>query len=294
MNIGTQVRGGALSDTVIRCSRTLVLTLGATFCCGALTAQGIPATAPAGSTAAQPVQAPSFGASPEQRTRYRAEVVVTGTQIEIRADNSSLNGILRSLSQQTGMRITGGVRDQRVFGTYGPGPADQVLSQLLQDTGTNMILRQSSSGGPGELILSPRMGGPSPPSPSSMGADPEEAQMAPAASAASVQPGAAPQKVQQQPLVPPLPFSKPAMPPAATDPMQTPVTPDPQGIVEPPLVSPATEPGTTPGPTTQTTGMSDTTSGRTAPASPNGVKTPQQIYEELQKLRQQQQPQANQ
>jgi hypothetical protein len=192
------------------------------------------------------------------------------------------------------MQITGGVLDQRVFGAYGPGPADQVLSQLLEDTGTNMILRQNPAGGLGELILSPRTGGPSPPNPSTFRDDTDLAQTAMPGATASAQPSTTPQPA-SGPLVPPLPFSKPAMPPAATVPMQTPVTPDPQGIAEPPVVSPATEPGTTPGPTTQTTGLSDTTSGRTTPSTPDTPKTPQQIYEELQKLRQQQpQPQTNQ
>lgn len=283
MDIASPVRPGAVSDGSARPWFSLpLLSAALTLSAGALFGQSIPATAPSG----QPVgaQTSSLNVARSDFTtpaRHRAEVLVSGTRLEIHADNSSLNSILRTLAAQTGMKITGGVLDQRVFGTYGPGPADQVLSDLLEGTGTNMILRQSASGGLGELILSPRTGGPTPPGPSTFRDDPQETPVT-ASPAGAQQPSAPPSRT---PLVPPLPFSKPALPPAATDPMQTPVTPDSPGIVEPPLVSPATEPGTTPGPTTQTTGLSDTTSGRT----PDGPKTPQQIYEELQQLRQQQQ-----
>lgn len=236
--------------------------------------------------AAQPGRASTLDVSSPNGARavHGAQILLSGTQLEIRADNSSLNAILRDLAQRTGMQITGGVVDQRVFGNYGPAPADQVLSELLEGTGTNMLLRQTSSGGLGELILSPRVGGPTLPGPTAFHEDAQAIPATPpaAASAPAIHPA------QQAPAVPPLPFSRPAMPPAATDPMQTPTTPDPQGIVEPPLYAPATEPGTTPGPTTQHTGLSDTTSGRASPATPDTAKTPQQIYEELQKLQQQQ------
>ncbi len=218
--------------------------------------------------------------------KHRAKVTVTNGTLQISADNSSLNAILREVAARTGMTITGGVLDQRVFGTYGPGPSPEVLSQLLEDTGANMMLRMTPSGGLGELSLSPRMGGPTPPGPSTFRDEedvPAPAMVQPASPAASSAP-----PPQQQP--PQLPFSRPANQPAATDPMQTPVTPDPAGFVSAPTVAPATEPGTTPGPATQTTGSTDPNSGsgNGTPQSPNGVKTPQQIYEQLQKLMQQQ------
>jgi hypothetical protein len=289
MNIETPARPGPVSHKLVSLCSSLALVAAASLAASAAVAQGIPATdrtVRAGAQTAPESATTSASASKPVPTLYRAQVIVDGSRLEIRANNSSLNGILRTLSQQTGMQITGGVLDQRVFGTYGPGPADQVLSQLLEDTATNMILRQSSTGSLGELILSPRLGGPSPPNPSTFRDEAEMAQTG-TPGAAPDQPSVSPQPA---PRVPPLPFTRPAMPPAATDPMQTSVTPVPQGIVEPPLVSPATEPGTTPGPTTQKTGLSDTTSGRTTPSTPDTPKTPQQIYEELQKLRQQQSP----
>lgn len=254
----------------------------------------MPATAPtrlgieqAGTASQQPASYSGVSVQPS-RSRRPADVIVSGASLEVRADNSSLNSILRTISQQTGLTVTGGVTDQPVFGTYGPGSAAEVLTELLRGTGTNMMLRQTADGSLGELILSPRLGGPTPPSPSSSREEPEQ-QRAPVATA----PAPAPPQRAQPPFVPSQPFSRPAMQPTATDAVRTPVTPDPQGILDPPTVSPATEPGTTTtGPATQSTGASDTTPGSTNPSSSNTPKTPQQIYEELQKLRQQQeQPQ---
>jgi hypothetical protein len=277
----------------------MLLATAAAFDSASLHAQAVPAMAPTHlgvqqrttTDSPQPLLKPvtqpiplSTTTSQTSHARHQPVLTVSGADIEIQADNSSLNGILRLLSQQTGLTITGGVIDQRVFGIYGPGPAAEVLTQLLQDTGTNMILRQTPEGGLAELILSPRLGGPTPPSPSSSREDADDAQM----STRAPQPAVAQPPVPQQPRVPPLPFPRPAMPAAASDPMQRSVTPDPQGIAEPPLAAPATAPGTTPGSTTQSTGPSDAASGRTNPGSQNGVKTPQQIYEELQQLKQQQ------
>lgn len=221
--------------------------------------------------------------------KQRAVVIVTQDRLEVRAQNSSLNGILQEIAAQTGMTISGGVVDQRVFGDYGPGPAPEVISELLQDTGTNMILRMTATGGLGELMLSPRMGGPTPPGPGSF-----HEEDGPAQASGPPAPTQTPRATPGQTL-PPSPSSRPARPPAATDLSRTPVTPDPSGFVSAPTVAPATEPGTTPGPATQSTGTTDQNSGpgsgpgTTNPQSPNGVKTPQQIFEELQKLQQQQQ-----
>lgn len=284
---------------------------------GCVLAQTLPATLPTASAAgiAPDDAARSTGIAPGP-ARHRARVTLQGNQLEVRADNSSLNQILLEISQLSGMKITGGVQDQRVYGTYGPGPASDVLSALLEDTGANVLLKMTPSDGLAELILSPRSGGPTPPSPAVYRPDPADAQAAligqtaSAASATAVaSPNSSAQVPQQVPAqsaqpapsgVPPLPFSQPPAQPAATDPFVTPQTPPPSGIVSAPTIAPATEPGTTPGPTTQNTGESDqpspttgstgqsTGSGTTNPQSPNGVKTPQQIYQELQKLLQQQ------
>jgi hypothetical protein len=193
--------------------------------------------------------------------------------LEVTANNSSLNQILREISRQTGMKVTGGVNDERVYGKYGPAPAARVLARLLDGTGSNMFLKETADAGPAELILTPRLGGPTPPNPNASGSFDYEDAREPA-----------PQQQIAAPIPQPaqLPFSRPVPTPTITSTQTTPVTPPPGGIVEAPTVAPATEPGTTPGPNTQSTGTSDTT-------SPNGVKTPQQIYLQLQQLQQQQQ-----
>jgi hypothetical protein len=102
---------------------------------------------------------------------HRAEIVYAQGQLKITADNSSLNQILRDLARQTGMKITGGVKDDRVFGTYGPAPAGEVLAELLEGSGTNMLLRETPAKEPAELILTTREGGPTPPNPNAPGFD---------------------------------------------------------------------------------------------------------------------------
>jgi hypothetical protein len=96
-----------------------------------------------------------------------AEVILTHGLLRIRADNSSLNQILRSISHITGMKITGGVEEQRVFGTYGPAPLSTILATLLDGTGANILLLGGNAGSPPELILTSRAGAPEPPGPNS-------------------------------------------------------------------------------------------------------------------------------
>ncbi len=141
------------------------------FVCGesaaAQTAGGsnLPATPP--TNAMQPLsgtgvpRGDSTGAHP-----HRAQVSCADGQITIHANNASLNGILRSISRCTGMRITGGVADQRVFGNYGPAAPATVLATLLDGTGSNMVLRETATAQPAELELTPRTVGVTPPSPS--------------------------------------------------------------------------------------------------------------------------------
>jgi hypothetical protein len=96
-------------------------------------------------------------------TSQPARVTYSPGLLEVDADNSSLNEILREISRQTGMKVTGGVVDERVFGKYGPAGPAEVLASLLDGTNINMILRETASTGPKELILTPREGGVTPP-----------------------------------------------------------------------------------------------------------------------------------
>ena len=111
--------------------------------------------------------------APVQNAPRKASVSFESGLLEVRADNSSLNQILREISHTTGMKITGGVGDERVFGTYGPLPTSKVLALLLNGTGTNLVFLQSSVTSAPELILTARQGGPTPPNPNARGFDSE-------------------------------------------------------------------------------------------------------------------------
>jgi len=85
-------------------------------------------------------------------------------KLAVEATNASLNEVLREVSRKTGMKITGGVADDRVFGSYGPSSPSSVLDALLEGTGSNIMLVDDAKGG-SELILTPRHGGATPPNP---------------------------------------------------------------------------------------------------------------------------------
>ena len=286
---------------------------------GAQTSSRLPATPPtalSNQSSMPPIAASPGGANIQQR--HRARVIYTDGMLQIRADNSSLNQILRDISRETGMKIIGGVADQRVFGSYGPAPAATVLQTLLDGTGANMLLQETLDHVPEQLVLSPRTGGPTPPGPSSASYDVTETEPE------LPLPGAAQTTQPAQPVATTntttAPSSPPTMPqpannvlgspnnvsptastlpvtnsvPAST--LPTPSTAQPvSGIVDAPNPPPAGS--TTAGFTSQTTnGNPNTAPPATAPTA---AKTPQQIYEELKQLQQpaktnpQTNPQAN-
>ncbi|MEO6816178.1 MAG: hypothetical protein ABI177_05705 [Edaphobacter sp.] len=155
-----------------------------------------------------------------------AHVTFANGQLTVAASNSSLNQILRDIARETGMKITGGVTDERVFGHYGPAVPSKVLGDLLDGTSSNMLLMHATAATPAKLVLTPRLGGVTPPNPNAYHEDPPE----------------------------PRP--------------QYPITPEPP-------VNPR--------------GPANAEPAR----SPNDVKTPQQIYEQLERMRQQQQQRSN-
>lgn len=154
-----------------------------------------------------------------------AHVTYANGQLTVAASNSSLNQILRDVARETGMKISGGVTDERVFGQYGPAAPSKVLGELLDGTGTNMLLLHATAATRAELILTPRQGSPTPPNPNA--------------------------------------YREDALPPPTRP--QYPIAPQPETN---PHVIPANAEDS---------------------RSPNAVKTPQQIYEQLQRMRQQQQ-----
>ncbi|PWT82929.1 MAG: hypothetical protein C5B58_07380 [Acidobacteria bacterium] len=200
---------------------------------------------------------PAAPVTPAQAPPRRAQISYINGDLAIAAYNSSLNQILREVSRLTGVRISGGVSEERVFGNYGPAPTSEVLRTLLDGTGSNILFVQATGDKPSELILTPRMGGPTPPNPHAVAFDDNSEDVPP-----------------------------PSNPPIR-QPSESQSIPAPQNVIPQPITPPP----------------ADSNSGATSPSSPtpnsnqqqspNGVKTPQQIYEELQRLRQQQQQQSN-
>lgn len=119
-------------------------------------------------TAAPPTSsgtAPSLLNQPAQP----AKVSLNAGNLTIEANNSALSEILDQISRGGGMKIRGlqaGRADQRIFGTYGPGPAREVLSDLLNGSGYNVLMLGATPAGvPRELALTvrPTGGVPNPP-----------------------------------------------------------------------------------------------------------------------------------
>jgi hypothetical protein len=106
-------------------------------------------------TVAAAVPAPP--AWPVNEQPNHASVVWDSHGLSIDAANSSLQQILKDVSTATGATIEGLSGDERVFGAYGPGQAGEVLAQLLQGAGYNvMLIGDRGRGAPREILLSVR------------------------------------------------------------------------------------------------------------------------------------------
>jgi hypothetical protein len=87
----------------------------------------------------------------------RARVSWDSRGLEIEASNSSLNQILHQVAADTGAKLEGLTQDQRVFGSYGPGPGSDVLWQLLDGSGYNMLMIGGhDADAPLKIVLSAR------------------------------------------------------------------------------------------------------------------------------------------
>lgn len=101
--------------------------------------------------------APEIPAWPANAKPDPATVTWDSHGLRIEASNSSLAQILEDVSTATGTKVEGFDSDQRIFGVYGPGPARDVLSQLLQGSGYNVLLvGDQGQGTPREIVLSSR------------------------------------------------------------------------------------------------------------------------------------------
>lgn len=104
-----------------------------------------------------------------------ASVIWDATGLRINASNSSLQQILSEISTETGTKVEGMGADQRVYGVYGPGQARDVLSQLLQGSGYNILLAGDiGHGAPRQIVLSPRQGNNTPGAQASMNRPPQD------------------------------------------------------------------------------------------------------------------------
>jgi hypothetical protein len=89
-----------------------------------------------------------------------ASVTWDSQGLSIQAANSSLQQILDDFAAATGAKVEGLGTDQRVFGAYGPGLARDVLSQLLQGSGYNVLMiGDQGQGAPRQIVLTPRQAG---------------------------------------------------------------------------------------------------------------------------------------
>jgi hypothetical protein len=98
-----------------------------------------------------------------------AAVAWNGHELSVAATNSSLQQILRDVSTATGVKVDGltsldgsatGPHDQRIYGSYGPAPARDVLRQLLDGSGYNVIMvGDRGQGTPRELLLTTQVAG---------------------------------------------------------------------------------------------------------------------------------------
>lgn len=86
-----------------------------------------------------------------------AKVVWDSHGLRVEASNSSLDQILHEVAADTGAKVEGLSQDQRIFGTFGPGPARDVLTQLLDGSGYNLLLiGDMGQGTPRQIVLSTR------------------------------------------------------------------------------------------------------------------------------------------
>ncbi|MFZ0801186.1 MAG: hypothetical protein WBQ09_15310 [Terriglobales bacterium] len=94
----------------------------------------------------QAVTAPSIPLRPEQMPATPPQVAFQDGQLSITAQNSTLGDILRAVRNQTGANVDVPANaTERVAGNFGPGPARDVLSSLLNGSHFNYVLLGSAS-----------------------------------------------------------------------------------------------------------------------------------------------------
>ncbi len=92
-----------------------------------------------------------------------ASVTWSKDELSVDAANSSLQQILTDVASATGASVDGITKDERVFGSFGPAPAREVIAQLLQGSSYNVLMvGDQGQGIPRHVILSERSTGKAP------------------------------------------------------------------------------------------------------------------------------------
>ena len=202
--------------------------------------------------------------TPEQMPAQPPQVSFLNGQLTIIAQNSTLGDILNAVRRQTGavIEMPPGGAGERVAGRMGPGPARNVLAELLNGSRYDyvMIASPTNPAGVEHLILTPKAGGP-------------EAEGTPMASNPAPQPQPMPESAPEPEVPPDVDMSEtPAEePPPQQEEQGDQAQQQPPAVVQPEHAPTAVPPG--------------------SPDGQQGVKTPEQLLQELQRMQQQQQQQ---
>lgn len=90
---------------------------------------------------------------PAEQPANPAKVTWDSHGLAIEASNSSLGQILHDVAAETGVKLQGLDQDERIFGNYGPGPAREVLSRLLDGSGYDVLMIGGQGDEPPQQII---------------------------------------------------------------------------------------------------------------------------------------------
>ena len=66
------------------------------------------------------------------------------------------------MAAETGVKLQGLDQDERIFGNYGPGPAREVLSRLLDGSGYDLLMIGGQGDEPPQQLILSKSAGPQP------------------------------------------------------------------------------------------------------------------------------------
>jgi hypothetical protein len=122
-----------------------------------------PAPTPVTPAPVTPPPAPEVPKWPVNEKAEDATVTWDSRGLSVSASNSSLQQILNEIATETGAKVEGIEKDERIFGAYGPGQPRDVLSQLLEGSGYNVLMiGDQGQGAPRQIVLTARHSGEAP------------------------------------------------------------------------------------------------------------------------------------